>query len=89
LDHNPGAMLIWITKSYTPVSDGHGGVLFSVGEPHDLLWFTEGRTATRAEIDAAIEKGLPYLREMAAKEGPEAERELDAYVARATKLLPA
>jgi hypothetical protein len=89
LDHNPGATLIWITKDYQPVSDGRGGVLFSIGEPHDLLWFTEGRTANRAEIDAAIEKGLPYLREIAAKEGPEAERELQKYIERATKLLPA
>jgi hypothetical protein len=89
IEHNPGAVLIWITKDYKPVSDGHGGVLFSIGEPHDLLWFAEGRTATRAEIDAAIAKGLPYLREIAAKEGPEAERELQRYIDRATKLLPA
>jgi hypothetical protein len=87
IEHNPGATLIWVTKSYRPMRVDNG-VLFEIGEPVDLAWFTEGRTATRAEIDAAIAKGLPLLRASAAKEGPEALTELDRYIRRAEKLLP-
>jgi uncharacterized protein (DUF3820 family) len=89
LEHNPGATLIWITKAYHAFKDGKGGVLFQIGEPHDLLWFAEGRTATRAEIEAAFDKGLPFLREVAAKEGGDAEQALQDQINRALKLLPA
>jgi hypothetical protein len=86
--HNPGATLIWITKSYKAIRV-HNGVLFEIGEPLETLWFKEGRTATRAEIDAAIAKGLPLLRAEAAKEGQDAIGELDSDIKRAEKLLPA
>lgn len=85
--HNPEATLIWITKSYHPINAGKG-VLFEVGDPLETLWFKEGRKATRAEIDASISKGLPILRATAAKEGPDATRELDQYIKRAETLLP-
>jgi hypothetical protein len=86
--HNPGATLIWITKSYRPIRV-HNGVLFEIGDPLETLWFKEGRKATRAEIDAAIAKGLPLLRQEAAREGGDAITELDRYIERAQKLLPA
>jgi hypothetical protein len=90
LDHNPGATLIWITRSYRPISDGRGGRLFEIGEPVETLWYCEGRIATREEIMAAIEKGLPYLREVAAtQDGPEGERELQRMIEAAMKLVPA
>jgi hypothetical protein len=89
LEHNPGVTLIWITKSYRPISAGGRGVLFEIGEPIEAYWYREGRTATRAEIEASIAKGLPYLREIAATEGYEAMRELDASVDRAKRLIPA
>lgn len=82
IQHNPGVNLIWVTKSYH-VEQG----LFFLGEPHALAWFREGRTATRAEIDAAIEKGLPYLRKAAAAEN--ALPDLERQIARAMPLLPA
>lgn len=84
--HNPGVTLIWTTKKYQIERDG-GGFLFFIGEPLDLRWFKEGRTATRAEIDAAIEKGLPYL--IAAASAENALPELDEQIARAKTLLPA
>jgi hypothetical protein len=89
LDHNPGATLIWVTKTYYPISDGHGGTLFQVGEPRELYWYAEGKMATREQIVAAFDKGLPLLREVAAKEGPEATRELEAQIDTAMKLIPA
>jgi hypothetical protein len=84
IEHNPGATLIWITKSFRP-KDG----LFHLGEPVEVQWFAEGRKATRAEIDAAIAKGLPFLRRAAESGGPEDVKELDRYIKRAEKLLPA
>lgn len=84
--HNPGVILMWITKKYRIERDG-GGYLFFIGEPSELRWFKEGRTATRPEIDAAIAKGLPYLRAAAAAE--DALPDLERQIARALPLLPA
>lgn len=87
IKHNPGVMLLWITKSYRVVNDGHGGILFEIGPPVELHWYKERRRATRPEIDEAIAKGLPYLRSVAAMEN--ALPELEAQIARAQPLLPA
>lgn len=87
--HNPGATAIWVTRSYSVFADGRGGSLFEIGDPTQVHWYCKGRKATRAEVDTAIAKGLPLLRREAAKEGPEAIADLDKYIARASKLLPA
>jgi hypothetical protein len=86
ISHNPGATLLWITKSYKVERSGNG-LLFFIGEPREHFWFKEGRTATRDEVMAAIEKGLPYLRSVAAMEhgGTEA---LEESISRAMPLLP-
>ena len=81
IQHNPGATLIWITKSFHPE---HG--LFRLGDPVDLAWYAEGRKATRPEIDAAIAKGLPLL--YAATSCDDDVRQLEQWIARAGKLLP-
>lgn len=83
IQHNPGATLIWITKSFHP-EDG----LFHLGEPVEVQWFAEGRKATRPEIDAAIAKGLPYLRHHAEAEGADAVTVLERCIKRAEKFLP-
>ena len=88
IEHNPGASLIWITKTFHPFKVDNG-ILFQIGEPVETLWFAEGRKATRAEIDAAMDKGLPLLRKVAEKEGGDAVEMLDQYIKRAQKLLPA
>ena len=65
---NPGVTLVWQSKTWKPfaVPQEHGGgVLFDVGEPLAVSWLAEGRTATRAEVLASIDSGLPSLREMA------------------------
>jgi hypothetical protein len=87
IPHNPEATLIWLTRDYKPVRVPNG-VLFEIGEPTETLWFKEGRKATRAEIDASINKGLPFLIAKATEEGPDAITELDRYIKRAEKLLP-
>jgi hypothetical protein len=85
---NPGVALVWIAERYRPVDDGNGGVLLSLGSPLGLLWYAEGRRATRAEILASIESGLPILRGAAHEEGPEAEAALEQQVTRALELVP-
>jgi hypothetical protein len=82
IQHNPGVNLIWITTRYTIEHS-----LFFLGEPVSVAFFKQGRTATRAEIDAAIDKGLPYLRKAAAAEN--ALPDLEIQIARAMPLLPA
>ena len=85
LAHNPGVALLWITKRYTLFEVPAGavaeagaqpGVLFAMGEPETIECYREGREATRSEIAAAIERGLPYLRETARSQGPRAVAEL-------------
>ena len=88
---NPGVALVWVTgyKSWAAVGDGNGGTLFDVGEPKRVLWYARGREATRAEVMASIDSGLPILREMAEAEGPAAVAELERMHERAVALVPA
>jgi hypothetical protein len=86
IPHNPGVMLLWVTHSYKPFDAGNG-VLFELGPPCEAVFYREGRPATRAEILDAINKGLPHLREAAKADG--GEKQLDAEIERAMKLLPA
>lgn len=74
LQRNPGVALIWTTRSYG-LSRLPNGYLFAMGEPSALLWFCEGRQATREEIVESIDSGLPLLRQSAT--GPGDEEELD------------
>lgn len=60
IGHNPGAMAIWVTTQYNMIK-ANPGTLFRFGEPKEVTWWREGRTATQSEIMAAIDKGLPAL----------------------------
>jgi len=78
LKRNPGAVCVWITKSFRifrpdPASPG---ILFSLGRPEEVLWFAEGKRATRKQVMDSIESGYPILQEMAREEGPEAVKAL-------------
>jgi hypothetical protein len=63
IQHNPGASCLWITKTYKPFAVEHGamGILFQLGPPESVTWWARGREATRAEIEASIDKGFPKL----------------------------
>lgn len=89
ITRNPGVALVWASMRWKPVSDGRGGVLFDIGEPVSVRWFAEGRPATRDEVLASIESGLPLLREMAEADGPEAEALLGVMHSVALGLVPA
>jgi hypothetical protein len=75
---NPGASVVWVTgyRAWKAEREGRG-YLFRLGPAKQALWFAEGREATRAEVLASIDSGLPLLREMAEEDGPDAVAELD------------
>jgi hypothetical protein len=70
---HPRMALVWTVKRYG-VLRVNDAILFDIGTPEQVRWYTEGRLATRAEVIASIESGLPRLYEIAKREG----RELDA-----------
>lgn len=86
IERNPGVTLLWTSPYYRTERQPEGGMLFRIGPPHALEWYAEGRTATRAEIMASIESGLPLLKEQATE--PEAMALLERFTARALKLVP-
>jgi hypothetical protein len=86
---NPGVALVWVTRSWSMFPDGQGGLLIEIGDPTATDWFAYGREATRAEVCASIDSGLPILTEAAEAEGPDAVVELAALALAAHALLPA
>ena len=60
---NPGVVCIWMTKSYRIWRDSKGKPLITVGDPLDVGWYAEGRSAARAEVEESIRTGLPLLAE--------------------------
>jgi hypothetical protein len=66
---NPGVTCLWITRGYEVFNDGTGKPLITVGAPEIVTWWTEGRAATRAEVEASIESGLPILMAAAQRDG--------------------
>lgn len=87
IPRNPGCCGVWITKRYE-VIDGGNGPIIKIGEPQMVHWFAEGRKATRAEVLASIESGLPILQNMAKEEGPDAEFQLGRMTKELERWLP-
>lgn len=88
LKRNPGAVCIWVTRSYRTIRDYKGGLLFRLGEPESVTWYSEGRIASRAEIMHSIETGLPLLRQLAEADGPDALEEFQKVVDRGLRMVP-
>lgn len=84
----PGAVCLWITNKYD-IWDLPNGLIFKLGDPIEVHWFREGRTATRDEVMHSIETGYPILLEAAQSEGIFAVQKLEQQRDRAMKLLPA
>jgi hypothetical protein len=87
LDRNPGVAGLWTTRGYRPFEAKGAsatGWLIKMGDPTRVEWYCEGRPATRAEVEASIDSGLPSLRAMCDAER-DALRRLDAH-AELTKL---
>jgi hypothetical protein len=89
IQRNPGVTCLWITKKYKPYRVGNNDWLIEIGEPFTVSWWAHGAPATREQVMASIDTGLPLLRQMAEKEGKEAVAHLDKITARGLKLVPA
>ena len=95
ITRNPGVTCLWTTRSYTTfrAEDGGGpgtpGELIRVGEPEHVHWWREGRFATREEVMASVESGLPELRKVADAQSIEARRDLEEhYIPRFMRFVP-
>lgn len=88
LKRNPGAAAVWLTRGYRPFRVD-GGILFTFDDPEEVLWFAEGRVATRDEVLHSIVTGLPMLEAEAVKEGPRATDALKRMIHDAMRYLPA
>jgi len=75
IERNPGVTCIWTTRQYSLI-EANGGMLFSMGPPDNVEWFSRGRHATWDEVNDAIASGMPILQKMAEEEGKDAEAEL-------------
>jgi hypothetical protein len=90
LTRNPGVSCLWTTRSYKVHRAPNGGPLFRIGDPETIEYFAEGRTATREEIMASMESGLPLLMKEAVREGADAVAALTGMYAKAVReLVPA
>jgi hypothetical protein len=91
LRRNPGVTLVWVTsyRGWGKRRDPAGGYVFDIGDPRSATWWCEGRPATRAEVEASIDSGLPSLQGMAEDEGPESVAKLERMLAVAREVLPA
>lgn len=92
---NPGCAVVWMTREFSTFRVPHGaeGHLIELGPPTEVLWFIEGRMAMRDEALAAMERGIPALREMCAKEATpqlreKAFKQLEEQYAAAQALVP-
>lgn len=87
IERNPGAIALYQTETYRRFH-ASGGMLIHLGEPQRIDWYAEGRSATRAEVLAAIDSGFPLLMAQATKDGLEAVAELNRLRLQTERLLP-
>lgn len=58
-DRNPGGVALWTTRSFRVFPGVAGEPLAEMGPPTEaVLWFKEGREATREEVLEMLESGL-------------------------------
>lgn len=88
ITRQPGAACLWVTRRFRPFDAGNG-MLFKLGDPQSVTWWSHGRAATRAEVMASIDSGYPILLATAEEDGTEAIAELTALRERVLALVPA
>jgi hypothetical protein len=92
---NPGVGMVWVVEGPVHLKeDGMGNHLFHLQDPVRVEWYAEGREATREEIQASIDSGVPLLLEAAGlseddPDWPSAQLELTERRADVDRLLPA
>lgn len=86
LARNPGVALIWTTREWQ-LTKLPNGWIFDLGDPMSVSWWVQGRPATRAEVQDALDSGMPELRKLC--EDPQDHDELSAAYKTALTLIPA
>lgn len=91
IKRNPGVALVWVTRVWSLFPDGQGSYLLHLGDPESVHWYAHGRDATRAEVLASIDSGLPILQEACELDDDPAEsrRVLEQQHRQALTLIPA
>ena len=92
---NPGVSAVIVTKTHTVTRvqqrdnpDATPGVLFGIGTPERVVWYTCGRRADRVEVLAALEQSITSLSDSAREQGPKAVRTLESAIANASLWVP-
>lgn len=87
IKRNPGVSCLWSTEFFT-LMEVETGTLYRLGAPAAVEWWKEKRHATREEILASIDSGMPLLRASARSESAEAEAALERAYTEMIPLLP-
>lgn len=87
IERNPGVSAVYVVRQYT-IFNANPGVLFDMGDPSSVGWWSQGRAATRAECLASLDSGMPILEDAAQQDGPGAVAALRAQAEVAMTLLP-
>ena len=61
LTRNPGVTMLWTTTTWSVFPDGKGRYLLTFGDPTSVEWYAEGKPATREQVLASVDSGLPAL----------------------------
>jgi hypothetical protein len=89
-ERNPGIMAQWMTDGATifNAEQGRPGILFEVNDPFEVVWWREGRVATREEVTLGLAMAMPALEVQAARKGRDAMVDLERMSERALAYLP-
>jgi hypothetical protein len=94
IERNPGVTCLWTTAQFSvfavdpEIPGAVSGQLLRLGEPAAVSWYAEGRPATREEVLASIEDGMPALNDSARAQGDYALAALQSMICTFTKHLP-
>lgn len=85
LERNPGVIMLWHTErgKYRAFTVKNGFMYRLEVDPVDVGWYSHGGPASREEVMASVNSGLPALWRVAKLDGPEAEKLLTVYIATA------
>jgi hypothetical protein len=89
-ERNPGLMALWMSDGAAVwnADRGEPGVLFTVNDPTEVVWWREGRLATKDEVTLGLAQAMPALEAQAAQQGAAAIKELERMAERALTYLP-
>lgn len=65
IKRNPGVVALWTSRGYTLMKTETGYLIRLLEEPVSVAWYAQGRLASRDEVLASLESGLPILQEAA------------------------